>query len=288
MPAHSLALAKINLYLHMTGRAENGYHYLDSLVVFTSLYDGIQINSSDKFHLNITGNDDLSANCDEQDNLIYRAAHLLAQHLGIAPNVHIELTKNIPLAGGLGGGSADAAATLLLLKELWHIPNHDIVENVAALLGSDIVACLHNKPVIMRETGNMILPAPQLPPLSGLLINPNVPCPTPDVYKAYANSKAAFSENILFPPHFASAASLCDFLNQHTHNDLTASAIKVAPPIKSVLDEMEKLPHVLLSRLSGSGATCFAIFSTAEDAQESSLKMQTNHPDWWVKTISIH
>ena len=283
-----LAPAKINLHLHITGRAENGYHLLDSLVAFTSLSDELHIQSSDTFKLNISGNTELSSACAEDDNLISRVTHLLAKNLGIAPNVTIDLIKNIPLAGGLGGGSADAAATLHLLKNHWNIKSNDMLETVASALGSDIVACLHNKPVIMRGTGNTILNAPQMPKLYGLLANPNVPCSTPDVYKKYAQGGQTFSSDITFPEKFNSAIELCSFLKQYTRNDLTDAAIAVAPHIKPVLDALNHLPNCLLSRLSGSGATCFALFENAEHAQTGRAQMKKDYPYLWVEIVEIN
>jgi 4-diphosphocytidyl-2-C-methyl-D-erythritol kinase len=280
-----LAKAKINLHLHITGRAENGYHQLDSLVAFTSLHDEIQIKPSDKFQLNISG---LSANCSEEDNLITRAAHLLAKHENISPHIQIDLVKNIPLAGGLGGGSADAAATLTSLKKLWNISSDDVIESIAASLGSDIVACLNNKPVVMRGTGNTILPAPHMPTLFGVLVNPNVACSTPEVYKVYAQSHRAFSTDIQFPDQFESALSLCAFLRQNTRNDLTEAAITIAPDIKDVLESLDKIPDCLLARLSGSGATCFALFDSESNAQECYTKIQHSHPNWWINQVTIN
>lgn len=279
-----LAPAKINLHLHITGRAENGYHLLDSLVAFTSLCDEIHIGPSDTFKLDLSGNTSLSASCTQQDNLVSRAAYALAAHTGLAPHIHIELLKKIPLAGGLGGGSADAAATLRLLKEQWKIESDEILKTVAASLGSDIVACLYNKPVIMRETGNTLLPAPTLPKLYGLLANPNLPCPTPEVYKAYTQMQPPFSHNTIFPDKFDSAIELCAFLRENTRNDLTNAAISVAPPIKTVLQSLNQIPNCLLSRLSGSGATCFALFESAPHAREGLLQMRKDHPDIWADT----
>ncbi len=283
-----LANAKINLHLHITGRAENGYHFLDSLVAFTSLCDDINIEPSDRFKLNISGLTSLSSACSEQDNLISRVTHLLSDHIGIAPHVDIHLLKKIPLAGGLGGGSADAAATLLLLKDLWHIKSDDVLEKIAASLGSDIVACLYNSPVIMRETGNKILAAPKMPKLYGLLVNPNAASPTPAVYRAYAQSQRPFSDTIVFPDQFYSAKELCAFLKEQTRNDLTDAAITIAPEIKTVLNALDQLPNNLLARLSGSGATCFALFDNEEDAQRGYEIIKKNHPYFWVETVLIN
>ena len=277
------AYAKINLHLHITDRADNGYHLLDSLVAFTSLHDELRIKTSEHFQLDIKGNIGLLDDCPQDDNLVTRACHFLAQHAGIPPNADIELFKNIPLAAGLGGGSADAAITLLMLRNVWHI---DVSDNdlhlLASQLGSDIAACLKQKPVILRGTGNHLLPAPQLPSFHVLLINPNVACSTPQVYKDYEQSKHSFSNEIMFPDAFTTIKELCDFLNQHTHNDLTAAAIQNAPIIEQVLKEMNALPNQLLTRLSGSGATCFSIFENETDAQAAARQIEKAHPEWWT------
>lgn len=281
----AFASAKINLHLHITGREAGGYHQLDSLVAFTGLKDEITIRPSDRFSLNISGK---TIDCSAQDNLISRATYSLASQFKVAPNINVSLVKNIPLAAGLGGGSADAATTLLLLKEFWNIASNTAIKEIAADLGSDIVACLYGKPVIMRETGNNILPAPKLPKLYALLVNPNVACPTPLVYKTYAHATHQFSDDIVFPASFDTAQSLCAFLSVHTTNDLTNAAIEVAPEIQTVLTELENLPNCLLTRLSGSGATCFALFDTMDAANEYASTVKKNHPQWWVMPTTIN
>ncbi len=281
----AFASAKINLHLHITGRADDGYHHLDSLVAFTGLKDEITIRPSDKFALHISGK---AIDCSAQDNLISRATHSLASQFKVAPNINVNLVKNIPLAAGLGGGSADAATTLLLLKEFWNITSNTAVKDIAASLGSDIVACLYGKPVIMRETGNNILPAPKLPKLYVLLVNPNVACPTPHVYKNYAAATHQFSNDIVFPASFDTAKSLCAFLSVNTTNDLTDAAIEVAPEIQTVLTELEALQNCLLTRLSGSGATCFALFDTVDATNECAAIIKKNHPQWWVMPTTIN
>ncbi|MBL8641050.1 MAG: 4-(cytidine 5'-diphospho)-2-C-methyl-D-erythritol kinase [Alphaproteobacteria bacterium] len=271
-----LARAKINLHLHITGRADNGYHLLDSLVVFTSLADEIQIRSSDHYDLKIherMGSQPLSST----DNLVTRATYLLAHHLGIPPYVSIDLFKNIPLSAGLGGGSADAAAILTLLKKHWKLESDDLLQLVAASLGSDILACLYNVPVIMRETGNKLIPAPSIPKLYALLVNPNMPCPTPAAYRIYAENNSQFSNKVAFPDEFRSPDSLCRFLKDHTRNDLTEAAISLVPQIKNILDWLSVYPDCLLARLSGSGATCFGLFAEKEHAEKAGQDIIKDH-----------
>lgn len=284
------APAKINLHLHITGRLENGYHTLDSLVAFTNYCDDINVTVSDAFSLDIidsTGKE-ISLDCDISNNLISRATYKLAEKCHFQPNIAIKLTKRIPLAAGLGGGSADAAAILIALKDLWpRITPKDLIE-VAATLGSDIVACLHQSPVIMRDVGNTLISAPHLPKLYGILVNPNTPCSTPLVYKTYAQNKANFSKDVIFPESFNSTESLYDFLNEKTSNDLTAAAVQTAPIIDTVLHEIRNTPNCRLSRLSGSGATCFGFFDQEDQAIEAVRIIKETHQDWWAVPVIIN
>ena len=287
------APAKINLHLHITGRAENGYHYLDSLIAFTNISDHIHISENSAYDLRIQGDPDikstLTANCPEDQNLITRAAQLLAAQSGRAPNALIHLEKHIPLGGGLGGGSSDAASVLQGLNRLWGL-NLSLTDlhAIASQMGSDIAACL-NAPgsVIMRDTGNTLCPSPKIPELYSVLVNPRTPCPTPLVYKTYAAMQHPFSTPILFPDFFADSLSVCSFLRTHTRNDLTDAAIRVNPDISRVLKALNSLPDQLLTRLSGSGSTCYAIFTTKDQAIKNQEFLLQHHPDWWIKTTQI-
>lgn len=284
-----IARAKINLHLHITGRAENGYHHLDSLVAFSDISDSISIIAANDYKLSLCGDfsDDLQIHSSPDDNLVTRATNLLSAHFGQNPYVHITLDKTIPLGAGLGGGSADAAAVLLSLRDFWNLPASDsLLHSLASQMGSDIAACLHPHPIIMRDTGNVLLPAPKMPELHAILVNPKTPCPTPQVYKTYAASGAMFSDNITFPDTFKTVGDMCKFLNTYTRNDLTDAAISTNPDIKRVLDALHQTSDALLIRLSGSGSTCFAIFDTQSAAIAAQKQIQTKNPDWWVR-VSI-
>lgn len=279
------APAKINLHLHITGRRDDGYHILDSLVAFTNLYDTIEIRDSSQFELN-TNN---VPHCPIEDNLVTRAVHLMCNHFKIEPHIHIDLTKAIPVGAGLGGGSADAAAALLGLRDYLKLDAPDtLLQKFASELGSDIVACLQDKPIVMRDTGNTLLPAPTFPNLYAVLVAPQPLCPTPLVYKAYQELGYPFSQNIIFPNAFDTAQSFCNFLNNQTQNDLTAAAMTINPDVKTVLDELENLEDGLLTRLSGSGSSCFTIFKNENTAIKQSQIIQKNHPEWSVKAIKIN
>ncbi len=268
----------------MTGRRDDGYHNLDSLVVFTDLYDVLKIEDAPSYHLTINNSED----CSVENNLVTQATHLIAEHFKIQPRLLIDLTKNIPLGAGLGGGSADAAAILLMLNDYWNLQaSPALLEKFASALGSDIVACLKQKPVIMRETGNILCPAPQFPTLYGILVHPRTPCATPWVYKTYAISNSKFSTIVKFPENFKTSQEFCDFLKSETRNDLTAAAIAINPDVDLVLSALNNLDDTLLTRMSGSGSTCFAIFATKEKAIQHSQTIQKNNPEWWVKPVTI-
>lgn len=288
-PELYVARAKINLHLHITGRRDDGYHYLDSLVAFTDLHDTISVSPAASYQLHITGTgQSFLSGCDIEDNLVTKAARLFAKQFHVAPNVLITLDKHIPSGGGLGGGSADAAATLIALRDFWNIPatNRDL-HHIASQIGSDIVACLHPEPVIMCGTGNDILSAPRFPILYAVLAGPRSPCPTPLVYKAYAHSGVPFSEPAAFPDFFDSAFSFCTFLKTCTRNDLTQASIAVNPDVAGVIAELETLSDALLVRLSGSGSTCFALFETEDKARLHATQINKNRPDVWAVAVKI-
>ncbi len=264
----SFAPAKVNLHLHVTGKRADGYHLLDSLAVFPNVGDIVSATPSDKLSLTIEGpfGATLAA---EPDNLVLRAARAL-NPTGTAA---ITLTKNLPIASGIGGGSSDAAAVLRVLAKLWNLntPLHPI----AATLGADVPVCLGRQTTIMSGIGEILSPAPTLPPFGIMLVNPGVHVATPAVFKA---RHAAFTPATTFPGCWPSAAAMADALAL-THNDLEPPAISLAPIIGEVLSTLKTLPNCLLARMSGSGATCFAIFPTPAAAASAATHLTTAH--WW-------
>jgi 4-diphosphocytidyl-2-C-methyl-D-erythritol kinase len=284
-PYRILAPAKINFHLHITGRRDDGYHTLDSLVAFTNFYDEISITKNIDYHLKTN----TVLDCKTEDNLVTRATYMLANQFSVKPDICIDLKKSIPAGSGLGGGSADAAATLNALNHFWKLDAPEpLLQKFASELGSDISACLGDKPIIMRDTGNSLHPAPTFPTLYGILVTPQTPCPTPLVYKAYQESGHKFSQNVVFPNAFDTAHSLCDFLNNQTQNDLTDAAIAVNHDVKKVLDELRNLKDGLLTRLSGSGSSCYTIFENKESALKYTQLMQNARPEWMVRQIEIN
>jgi len=267
-PLASKAAAKVNLYLHVTGKRPDGYHLLDSLAVFPAIGDSLTVETAKTLSLTITGpfGATLAA---EPDNLVLRAARRLNPTGGAA----LRLEKNLPVASGIGGGSADAAAALRLLARLWKLetPLHDL----AASLGADIPVCLASRPARMSGIGELLHPAPGLPPFGIVLVNPGIAVPTPAVFRARAGT---FSPAAELPASWPTAAAMVKTLAQLT-NDLEPPAIALAPVIGDVLAALRALPNCLLARMSGSGATCFGIFATA--AQAAAAAAAITRPGWW-------
>jgi 4-diphosphocytidyl-2-C-methyl-D-erythritol kinase len=271
------APAKLNLYLHVTGRRDDGWHLLDSLVAFASVGDAIDVTPAIWQSLTIDGPFAAELAGDPRGNLAWRAAALLAERLGRSADVAIHLTKNLPVAAGIGGGSSDAAACLDALAALWHCDDRALLMTIAAALGSDVPACLLARPAWLSGIGDTIDKAGPVPECGVLLVNPRMALPTPAVYRAFAGP---------FTPaaRFAIPADAADFaaLLALRRNDLTGAAMTLMPAIRPVLDELAGLDGNLLARMSGSGATCFALFATPDQAQREAARLERTHPGWWV------
>lgn len=263
------APAKVNLYLHVTGKRADGYHLLDSLAVFPAAGDTVAAAPAETLSLEISGPFGAVLRA-EEDNLLLRAARALAPGRGAA----LTLEKNLPVASGIGGGSADAAAALRVLSALWGIKGADLPA-LALQLGADVPVCLASRPARMQGIGEFLLPAPVLPDFGMVLVNPGVAVPTPAVFKA---RQGAFSPPPDLPEAWADVDAMVADLRTCT-NDLQEAAIGIAPVIGEVLAALAALPGAKLARMSGSGATCFALFADAAAAQAAAA--QINRPDWW-------
>jgi 4-diphosphocytidyl-2-C-methyl-D-erythritol kinase len=278
-----LARAKINLYLHVLGRRADGYHLLDSLVVFAETGDRLAVAPSHALSLQIVGPfaGNLAA---DDDNLVLRAARGLRDLVGFNAGAEIILTKNLPVASGIGGGSADAAATLQSLMAVWMIePSRVGLEKLALSLGADVPVCLAGKPSFMSGIGEEIAPAGVLPEAHLLLVNPGVATPTPAVFKA---RQGGFSPSGRWAEPPKDAKALAAALKER-RNDLTEAAITVTPPIRDVLDAIADTEGCLLSRLSGSGATCFGLYAGAAEAERARAAIRAAHPAWWSVAARI-
>ncbi|MBP0465213.1 4-(cytidine 5'-diphospho)-2-C-methyl-D-erythritol kinase [Roseomonas sp. PWR1] len=277
--AAEAAPAKVNLHLHVTGRRPDGYHLLDSLVVFAGVGDVVRARAGEGFAV---AGPEAGALAAEGDNLVLRAARALAQAAGVSAPVGLALDKHLPVASGIGGGSADAAAALRLLNRLWGLGWPE--ERLAALalpLGADVPACVASRPCRMGGIGEALAPAPRLPAFGLVLVNPRVALATPAVFRARDGD---FSAPAALPAGWADAAALARDLGA-LRNDLEAPAIGLCPPVAEVLDALRALPGCLLARMSGSGATCFGLFAQAAGAAEAAGRLPAA---WWRWGGGLH
>lgn len=279
-PLEEAAPAKVNLFLHVTGRRADGYHLLDSLAVFGPAGDRLTAAPSEALNLTLAGpfGESLAA---EPDNLVLRAARALAAEAGVAAGAALHLEKHLPVASGIGGGSADAAAALRLLNRLWACElDETALARLATPLGADIPVCVASRPARMQGIGDMIGPAPILPECGLLLVNPRVPVATPAVFRA---RQGGFSPAANLPGAWPDAAAMAADLGRLT-NDLEAPALSFCPVIGEVLAALRATPGCLLARMSGSGATCFGLFAKPAEAVAAAEGMPS---DWWASGGAI-
>ena len=269
------APAKVNLALHVTGRRSDGYHLLDSLVAFAPVGDRLRLAPAEGLSLRVTG-PEAKGVPEGPENLVLRAAALL----GPGPGAALHLEKCLPAASGIGGGSSDAAAAL---RGVAALRGGAMASPEAVLqLGADVPMCLAPSPARTRGIGEDLTPV-SLPPLPAVLVNPRVEVPTPSVFKALA-----CKDNPPLPeiPAFADAVACIDWL-AHQRNDLQAPAVALAPVIAEVLAALAALPGCRLARMSGSGATCFALFASEAEAGAAQAALSAAQPGWWVAQGSL-
>jgi len=277
------APAKVNLYLHVTGRREDGYHLLDSLVVFAGTGDTLRFAPSDTLSLTIEGPGAENLTADD-DNIVLKAAHALAKALNRPAQAAITLEKNLPVASGIGGGSADAAATLRGLMALWGAELDDAtLAQIGLSLGADLPVCLAGRPTQMSGIGETLVPAAQLPPAWLVLVNPRLALSTPAVFRARAGE---FTPAAPLTEPLADARALADALVSR-RNDLAKPAMTLEPAVKTMLDAIGETQGCLLARMSGSGATCFGLYADEETADAAADALAESHPDWWVSPAPI-
>lgn len=270
------APAKINLCLHVTGQRPDGYHVLDSVVVFAAIGDQISCKPADHLSLDLTGpyGTNLLPNA---DNLVMRAARLMQNGQG----AKIILEKNLPIASGIGGGSTDAAAALRALAKLWNTNLPD-AESVMTL-GADVPVCLAGRPARMQGVGEILSPLPQLPEAHLVLVNPGVQVSTPAIFAALSRRENPALSSI---PDFENAGRFAAWLAEQ-RNDLESAAETLAPVIPIAKLALAAQRGCLLARMSGSGATCFGLFSTAQQARVAALAIASAQPNWWVKPAKM-
>ena len=265
-PRRELAPAKLNLTLHVTGQRADGYHLLDSLVVFLALGDVVTL-SPGPLALTISG-PFAAGLADDPDNLCLRAARLAGREAAIA------LEKNLPVASGIGGGSADAAAVLRALDACPARPE---------TLGADVPVCLLGQPARMQGLGEILTPLPALPALHVVLVNPRIGLSTPAVFKALARRDNPPMPPVL--PDFPDTEALIGFVAA-CRNDLQPPALALMPRIGDCLAALERA-GAALARMSGSGATCFGLFHDAAAAETARARLAADRPEWWVAASGL-
>ncbi len=279
--------AKVNLTLRVVGRRVDGYHDLESVVAFADCADRLILTPGRTLALKTTG--PLAGDCGETaDNLVFKAAQLLGERVPDLKLGEFTLDKVLPVAAGIGGGSADAAAALRLLARANGLANDDprLIE-VATLIGADVPVCLASRACDMTGVGETLLPL-SLPIIPCVLVNPRVPVATRDVFAALGlrNGEllvgfADVLQATAWPEEGASIEDWVEVLAANS-NDLEAPAMRIQPVIGEVLAALNATNGAWLARMSGSGATCFAIFENTPEAQRAAQKIQLDHPQWWV------
>lgn len=275
------APAKINLYLHVTGQREDGYHLLDSIATFVDVGDVLDVQPASELTLTLTGRfADALAGEPAQDNLVFKAAHLLRQGWGVQQGAHMTLSKNLPIGSGIGGGSSDAAAALRVLTKLWelNITQTELLQT-ARKLGSDVAACLLAQTLRMQGAGDDVIPVSAEWPLCFLLVNPMKPVLTVEVYRQF---KGHFSQTVCIDWAKLTQAE-CMAALQGLHNDLETAALALCPEIADVLAVLRGQYGCKLARMSGSGATCFGVFETEAKLLDVERNIAATHPMWWVQ-----
>lgn len=282
------APAKVNLFLHVGPPAADGYHPICSLMAFADLGDEVAAYEAGGLELTLHGPfaAGLAAG---PENLVLKAARALIAEAGrpVAP-FGLSLAKRLPVAAGLGGGSSDAGATLRLLRELLAPEMADErLEAIAASLGADGAACLWGRPVIAEGRGELLAPAPKLPTLDAVLVNPGVPVATAEVYRRF-DQAGRFGDvaRPRAPEVFEDAVELAGWLSGQ-RNDLEAAAVAAAPQVGAVLDTLAAERKCLLARVSGSGGTCFALCAGDIEAESLAERLQALAPGWWVRRCRL-
>lgn len=281
-----LAPAKVNLFLHVGAVEADGYHPLASLVAFADVGDRLTVEPADGLSLAVTG-PFAAALAGEGDNLVLRAVRALGAAAGVGdPGLRITLDKQLPVAAGLGGGSSDAGAVLKLARDALGLPFDDAaLAEIAAGLGADGPMCLHARAAWAEGRGDVLTFETGLPPLPALLVNPGVPSSTGAVYRAFDAGSPGEARRP-GPPAVWDALSVIDWLAIQW-NDLEAPAVTLAPAIGEALAATAALPGARLTRMSGSGATVFALFDTAAAAEAAGRALAAENPGWWIRPTPL-
>lgn len=279
------APAKINLTLEIKGRRGDGYHEIESLVCFADFGDRLEFSPDRSLSLSIE--EPFASGLGSGTNLVERAVHDFAAAYGTAAAGAFHLVKRIPVAAGLGGGSADAAATLRLLAK-----HHGRPEKLAALIplargiGADVPCCLFSRAALMTGVGETLHPLPEFAPIPAILLNPMLPLATRDVFRALAAGPLRAAPETPVLPRLAGLADVVAYTAARS-NDLEGAARQLLPVIGDMLAMLEALPGSLMSRLSGSGPTCFGVFAKPDEAEDAAARVVHEHPEWWAQSVML-
>ena len=277
------APAKVNLTLHITGQRTDGYHLLDSLVVFVDVFDQISATLANDLTLTVGG--PFSAGIPTDDsNLVMRAARALQTERGVTKGAKLHLDKHLPHAAGIGSGSSDAAITLAMLADLWDVPPLVPTSPEVIALGADVPVCLQApNPVRMSGIGELLTPVPRLPDCALVLVNPRVDVPTGPVFDGLA-TKRNTSMNIL--PAGLDIGGFAAWLAAQ-RNDLETPAKQIAPDVSEALAKLRSMPQVMHAAMSGSGATCYGLTRTVAEARQVARTIQVSKMGWWVAPAAV-
>lgn len=280
------AKAKVNLSLAVTGRRNDGYHILETIVAFADLHDSVTIEKSSDLELEVHGSEaEWIGYVGFDDNIAVKAARALALNAGIKPEAKIIIEKNIPAGAGLGGGSADAAAVLVGLNDLWQLNYTSEKLSVIGLrIGADVPMCLFGGSCLARGIGDEITPL-QLPEMWTVLVNPRRSVSTAEIFKRFDNHHGKFS-NRSMPLIPADLKGLLRVLEDHG-NDLTPYSAKLCPEIAAILAALADMDKCLLARMSGSGATCFGLFEDETSCNAAAAAIAAANPRYWVQSVVI-
>lgn len=295
MASSSLTLlspAKVNLYLHVTGKRDDGYHLLDSLAVFAKgAEDRIVLSEADEFHFNVRGPfakdfspQDLSTD-QSASNLVVKAARRFSELSEIPLGISITLEKNLPMGAGLGGGSGDAAVTFHGLEQFYNVAiNPETRHNTLLSLGADVPVCYEGKASRFEGIGEIITSPPAIPQTHILLVWPNAASLTKNVFARMEQSD--YKPRANWPEEFPTTASFISFL-QNTSNSMTRAAIEECPAIKVALEALKAQSGCLLSRMSGSGSCVFGLFESEDALLHARSRLLPSQPDWWIQPAQI-
>ena len=289
MTTRAFAPAKVNLFLHVGAPDDDGYHPICSLMAFADVGDVVMAYEAEALEVRVNGPFARDLEQAGGEDLMARAARaLIAEARRPVAPFGLALEKRLPIAAGLGGGSADAGAALRLLREALSLKLDDgELQALAASLGADGAACLWGRPVIAEGRGERLSPAPGLPVVDAVLVNPRVPVPTGDVYRAL-DAAGLFSDVTppLAPDAFEDAVDLAVWL-AGLRNDLQGPAIAAAPEVGDVLETLAGEPECLLARVSGSGGTCFALTRSDIEAESLAERIEALAPAWWIQRCRL-